>query len=119
MTHSKAVFAAVLILILCTIPSPATAADNMQTSASQATTANGYQPRWWKEAIVHQVYPRSFKDSNEDGIGDLKAITSKLDYIQGLGVEARSRDQRVLPAPIRREAAGPQLGQSQAPPGSL
>ena len=50
------------------------------------TSLNGYQPKWWKEAVVYQVYPRSFKDSNGDGIGDLKGITSELDYIQGLGV---------------------------------
>jgi oligo-1,6-glucosidase len=43
--------------------------------------------KWWKEAVVYQVYPRSFKDANGDGIGDLKGILSKLDYIKSLGVD--------------------------------
>ena len=43
---------------------------------------------WWKEAIVYQIYPRSFKDSNGDGVGDLRGIISELDYIQSLGVNA-------------------------------
>ncbi len=43
---------------------------------------------WWKEAIVYQIYPRSFKDSNGDGVGDLQGIISKLDYIKSLGVDA-------------------------------
>ena len=43
---------------------------------------------WWKEAVVYQIYPRSFKDSDGDGVGDLKGIISKLDYIKSLGVDA-------------------------------
>ena len=44
--------------------------------------------KWWKEAIVYQIYPRSFKDTDGDGVGDLKGIIEKLDYIQSLGVTA-------------------------------
>jgi len=42
---------------------------------------------WWKDAVVYQVYPRSFLDSNGDGIGDLNGITAKLDYLQALGID--------------------------------
>ena len=44
--------------------------------------------KWWKEAVVYQIYPRSFYDSNGDGIGDLLGIYEKLDYLQELGVNA-------------------------------
>jgi oligo-1,6-glucosidase len=43
--------------------------------------------KWWKEAIIYQVYPHSFKDSNGDGIGDLEGILSKVDYITSLGID--------------------------------
>ncbi|MBD5117741.1 MAG: alpha-glucosidase [Clostridiales bacterium] len=45
-------------------------------------------PKWWKEAVFYQIYPRSFCDSNGDGIGDLPGILSKLDYLKELGVDA-------------------------------
>ena len=42
---------------------------------------------WWKEAVGYQIYPRSFKDSNNDGIGDIRGIISKLDYLKELGID--------------------------------
>ena len=47
-----------------------------------------YTPKWWwQNSVVYQVYPRSFQDSNHDGIGDLKGIISRLDYIKKLGAD--------------------------------
>ncbi|RAK19150.1 oligo-1,6-glucosidase [Anoxybacillus vitaminiphilus] len=43
--------------------------------------------QWWKESVVYQIYPRSFKDSNGDGIGDIQGIISKLDYLKDLGID--------------------------------
>src|SRR5882757_4005482 len=78
--------AALLAASLITSP----AASHGQQVASERDTAshliNGYEPKWWKEAVVYQIYPRSFQDSNGDGIGDLKGITQHLDYLQKLGV---------------------------------
>lgn len=45
------------------------------------------EKNWWNDKIIYQIYPRSFKDSNGDGIGDLKGITEKLDYLKGLGAD--------------------------------
>lgn len=44
--------------------------------------------KWWKSAVVYQIYPRSFADSNQDGIGDLQGIISRLDYLEHLGIDA-------------------------------
>src|SRR6266702_3957460 len=78
-------------LFLTPLVSTAQEAATSQSSAavsnsSSAKLINGYEPKWWKEAVVYQIYPRSFSDSNGDGIGDLKGITSHLDYLQKLGV---------------------------------
>ena len=54
------------------------------------TTHNdqGAQSPWWQHGVIYQIYPRSFMDSNDDGIGDLPGITGKLDYLQWLGMDA-------------------------------
>lgn len=46
------------------------------------------QLKWWETATIYQIYPRSFQDSNSDGIGDLPGITTRLEYIANLGVDA-------------------------------
>ena len=43
---------------------------------------------WWRQAAVYQIYPRSFADSNADGLGDLKGITSRVNYLKTLGIDA-------------------------------
>ena len=64
-----------LMLLSCKLKKNETVVDNVPNK------------KWWKEAVVYQIYPRSFKDSDGDGIGDLKGIISKLDYIKSLGVD--------------------------------
>ena len=55
-------------------------------TAADATVAPAPKPDWWKETVVYQLYPRSFQDSNGDGVGDLKGIISRLDYLKSIGV---------------------------------
>ena len=43
---------------------------------------------WWKNAVVYQIYPKSFQDSNGDGIGDIKGIIRRLEYLEELGIDA-------------------------------
>ena len=54
--------------------------------AQPAKPALAPQQTWWKEAVVYQIYPRSFQDSNGDGVGDLRGIISRLDYLKTLGI---------------------------------
>ncbi|MDE3200787.1 MAG: alpha-glucosidase [Acidobacteriota bacterium] len=59
-------------------------AATSHTSTSAATS----EQNWWKNAVFYEIYPRSFQDSNGDGIGDLNGITSRLDYLKSLGINA-------------------------------
>jgi alpha-glucosidase len=67
-------------------PAPAfTPPTPAQLAAAAAPT---HDDTWWKHAVVYEIYPRSFQDTNADGIGDLNGIASRLDYLQTLGVDA-------------------------------
>ena len=55
---------------------------------AQSVAAPSSDSIWWKHAVIYEIYPRSFQDSNGDGVGDLNGITSRLDYLQALGVDA-------------------------------
>jgi oligo-1,6-glucosidase len=71
---------ALLVLISCS-------GNKSSTSPNEVTASNPKDDKWWKEAVVYQIYPRSFKDSDGDGVGDLKGIIEKLDYIKSLGID--------------------------------
>jgi alpha-glucosidase len=75
----------VLALGGAALPGMGQAANSM---SSEKHPASSSLENWWKNAVIYEIYPRSFQDSNGDGIGDLNGITSRLDYLQKLGVEA-------------------------------
>ncbi|MDI5948832.1 glycoside hydrolase family 13 protein [Flavobacterium yafengii] len=79
----KPILSLCLFSALTLFSAESTSAQNKFVKTSQKNDT-----KWWKEAVVYQVYPRSFKDSDDDGVGDLKGIISKLDYIKSLGIDA-------------------------------
>ncbi|MEI9979798.1 MAG: alpha-glucosidase [Edaphobacter sp.] len=60
----------------------------VEVCGAQSEAAPSSDNVWWKHAVIYEIYPRSFQDSNGDGVGDLNGITSRLDYLQALGVDA-------------------------------
>lgn len=58
------------------------------TTVTETQKQNGPSRAWWKEASIYQIYPASFKDSNGDGLGDVRGVLQKLDYLQSVGVDA-------------------------------
>ena len=69
-------------------PSQQTPTNDMTIQTTPLPGASSSERDWWRQATVYQIYPRSFCDSNGDGIGDLKGITSKVPYLSQLGVDA-------------------------------
>jgi alpha-glucosidase len=63
-------------------------AESKAAAANSKAAAAGNSDVWWKHAVIYEIYPRSFQDSNGDGIGDLNGITRRLDYLKTLGVDA-------------------------------
>jgi alpha-glucosidase len=78
--------------ILAMLLSACMAAAGHAASSGDASQLKKAKPEnsdlWWKHAVIYEIYPRSFQDSNGDGIGDLNGITSRLDYLKALGVDA-------------------------------
>jgi alpha-glucosidase len=60
----------------------------LSAAGQPAMPNSSSEQNWWKNAVIYEIYPRSFQDSNGDGIGDLNGITERLDYLQKLGVDA-------------------------------
>ena len=73
-------FVAVLLTCLASLGSSA-------APLPASPTATAGEP-WWRHAVIYEIYPRSFQDSNGDGTGDLNGITQRLDYLEQLGVDA-------------------------------
>ncbi|MGA7109949.1 MAG: alpha-amylase family glycosyl hydrolase, partial [Terracidiphilus sp.] len=59
-----------------------------QTPPAAQSESPAVQQEWWRHAVLYEIYPRSFQDSDGDGIGDIKGITARLDYLQALGIDA-------------------------------
>jgi len=79
-----------LAALVATLPGHAAAQSTAPVQVAAAMPTNPYaaDADWWKHAVIYELYPRSFADSNNDGTGDLNGITQHLDYLQKLGVDA-------------------------------
>ncbi|MDE3186560.1 MAG: alpha-glucosidase [Acidobacteriota bacterium] len=78
---------AMALALSCAAPY-AIAQHHAAKAAAQVAASASSEQDWWKNAVIYEVYPRSFQDTNNDGIGDLNGITKRLDYLKELGVDA-------------------------------
>jgi alpha-glucosidase len=86
---NRAKFIVALVAIsLCIAASPSWAQQVSKAEHAPAKAQAKTQDPWWKHAVIYEIYPRSFQDSNGDGVGDINGITSRLDYLRDLGIDA-------------------------------
>jgi alpha-glucosidase len=78
----------VLLLLTAFLWSAGQLMPAQQATQAGQSSQTAKRAAWWKNAVIYEIYPRSFQDSNGDGIGDLNGITSRLDYLEKLGVDA-------------------------------
>src|SRR5690606_15434032 len=67
---------------------PAAATSELLRTGAVVHAGSGDARQWWRDAVIYQVYPRSFADANGDGIGDIPGVTARLDHLETLGVDA-------------------------------
>ena len=80
-----------LLLAACAVVNPAWAQEQAAgVYSAEAAPPPTRDETWWKHAVIYEIYPRSFQDSNGDGIGDLNGIRERLPYLEKLGVDARA-----------------------------
>src|SRR5215475_1675101 len=78
---------ALILTIAFTVSGCSKSQPTSQTATQQSASQQSAAP-WWKHAVFYELYPRSFADSDNNGLGDINGITSKLDYLKQLGVDA-------------------------------
>ncbi len=78
-------FASCAAMLVLAVAAQSAAAQNAPQSTGAAASS---EQNWWKNAVIYEIYPRSFQDSNGDGVGDLNGIIERLDYLKELGVDA-------------------------------
>jgi alpha-glucosidase len=83
--HFRGGLILLLLAVLAAVPARPQQSDQPKATPQSSQTSADL---WWKHAVIYEIYPRSFQDSNGDGVGDINGIASRLDYLKDLGVDA-------------------------------